>query len=92
LVVAVGIGTRLSIYSPGLPGPKPEVVPIRQCFGCRFRICRCRRVWFDGELPAAPQEVWDAITVHTTGPYWKVSHTAFYYHSLENPRVSGGSP
>jgi hypothetical protein len=35
-------------------------------------------VRFDGELPAAPQEVRDAITVHTTAPYWKVSHTAFY--------------
>ena len=27
-------------------------------------------VRFEGQLPAPPQEVWDAFTVHTTGWYW----------------------
>lgn len=37
-------------------------------------------VRFEGELPATPQEVWNAITVHTTGWYWKISY---------EPRVGG---
>jgi uncharacterized protein YndB with AHSA1/START domain len=31
-------------------------------------------VRFEGELPATPREVWDAITVHTSGWYWNISY------------------
>jgi uncharacterized protein YndB with AHSA1/START domain len=37
-------------------------------------------VRFEGDLPATPQEVWDAITAHTTGWYWTISY---------EPRVGG---
>jgi uncharacterized protein YndB with AHSA1/START domain len=37
-------------------------------------------VRWEGELPASPQEVWDAFTVHTTGWYWKIEY---------EPRVGG---
>ncbi|MCA2190838.1 SRPBCC domain-containing protein [Nonomuraea cavernae] len=31
-------------------------------------------VRWEGELPAAPREVWDAFTVHTAGWYWKIAY------------------
>ena len=31
-------------------------------------------VRFEGELPATPREVWDAITLHTSGWYWNISY------------------
>src|SRR5215207_356746 len=37
-------------------------------------------VRFEGELPATPQEVWDAITVHTSGWCWEIAY---------EPRVGG---
>jgi len=37
-------------------------------------------VRWEGELPATPQEVWDAFTVHTDGWLWKIEY---------EPRVGG---
>jgi hypothetical protein len=37
-------------------------------------------VQWEGELPATPQEVWDAFTVHTAGWIWKIEY---------EPRVGG---
>ncbi|HEV7933646.1 MAG TPA: SRPBCC domain-containing protein [Actinomadura sp.] len=31
-------------------------------------------VRWEGELPATPQEVWEAFTVHTTGWHWKIDY------------------
>jgi hypothetical protein len=40
-------------------------------------------VQWEGELPATPQEVWDAFTVHTAGWLWKIEY---------EPRVGGTEP
>jgi Activator of Hsp90 ATPase homolog 1-like protein len=32
------------------------------------------KIRWEGELPARPQQVWDAFTLHTTGWYWKISY------------------
>jgi uncharacterized protein YndB with AHSA1/START domain len=37
-------------------------------------------VRFEGELPGTPQEVWDAVTLHTSGWIWGISY---------EPRVGG---
>jgi hypothetical protein len=31
-------------------------------------------VRFEGELPATPQEVWDAFTTYTRGWYWEIDY------------------
>ncbi|MFI6511180.1 SRPBCC domain-containing protein [Streptosporangium sp. NPDC050855] len=41
---------------------------------------RAFEVTWEGELPASPQEVWEAFTLHTTGWYWEIDY---------EPRVGG---
>jgi hypothetical protein len=31
-------------------------------------------VRWEGELPAAPQQVWDAVTLHADGWLWKIEY------------------
>jgi uncharacterized protein YndB with AHSA1/START domain len=48
-------------------------------------------VRWEGDLPATPQEVWDAITVHTAGWLWQIDDEPWVGGSERGLTPGGGT-
>ena len=49
------------------------------------------RLRWEGELPAAPQDVWDAITQHAEGWLWKIEYEPWFGGAERGLTSTGGT-